>query len=159
MASGIPTGEEPAFRRDLKNTELSSMVGPPIGTFDFVGSIPPSEAFNDVYGQSVLSLLVSKFTAVVVVVSNSSSHTAAPRARCSEVSATAYAPTPSPASDGAEAMARRRTRVWRDRGGMDTPFTRGRDDAPRADTPTVFGTNKELDADAMAQRRSVLATV
>jgi|TARA_B110000305_G_scaffold188611_1_gene210338 hypothetical protein len=42
---------------------------------------------------------------------------------------------------------------------MDTPFTRGRDDAPRADTPTVFGTNKELDADAMAQRRSVLATV
>ena len=65
----MPTGLVPAFSSDLKNTEESSMVGPPGGTFDRVGRKPPSASFIAVYGQAPLEEGSSTGTPLAFVVS------------------------------------------------------------------------------------------
>jgi hypothetical protein len=103
----MPTGDEPAFKRDLKKILESNMVGPPGGTFRFVGRMPPNASFTAVYGQSPEGVTSSTET-VVFVVSNSSSHASAPEALLDSNSrdAATVAVPPSP-SDGPEARARR----------------------------------------------------
>jgi hypothetical protein len=156
IASGMPTGLVPAFSSDLKNTEESSIAGPPGGTFDFVGKMPPSASFTAVYGQSPLDE-GSSTEALAFVASKVSSHASArspedPDASEEDASVTVAVPRATAASDGPEA--RRRCETLRAlRAGTETPARRCAPKTTRraGAACAALDANVALDADAMAR--------
>jgi hypothetical protein len=149
----MPTGLVPAFSSDLKNTEESSIAGPPGGTFDFVGKMPPSASFTAVYGQSPLDE-GSSTEALTFVVSKVSSHASArsledPDASEEDASVTVAVPRALEASDGPEA--RRRCETLR--AGTETPARRCAPKTTRraGAACAALDANVALDADAMAR--------
>jgi hypothetical protein len=146
----MPTGLVPAFSSDLKNTEESSIAGPPGGTFDFVGKMPPSASFTAVYGQSPLDE-GSSTEALAFVVSKVSSHSSA-RSPEEDSSATVAVPRAFAASDGPEA--RKRCETHRAlRAGTETPARRCAPETTRraGAARAALGANVALDADAIAR--------